>query len=442
MPIELLTKEEIKRFAKSEPVTAGKRGEARPAKVRVYHDGGGLFLRVARPVSQKTDRLVCSWVFRYRDLVEAGKNREMGLGPYPDVDLATARRKARDARLLRLDGKDPLTVRESVRESLRLEQARQVTFEKCAGQYIDANESEWKNAKHRQQWRNTLATYAYPIIGALQVRSIDAPLVLRVLRQAVQTDKGPKPLWTAKPETAGRLRGRLETILEWARVNGYRTGENPARWAGELEHSLPERKDRNNRTHHASLPWEDIGAFMAALRGQEGVAASALDFTILTAARTGETIGMRWSEVDMDNAIWTVPGSRMKAGKQHRVPLSAPAMAILRRRWEATGGHGFVFPSRDGKAAMSNMAMLQLLKRMDRADLTTHGFRGTFRVWVSETRKEDGDLAELALAHTEDNKTKDAYNQTDLLEKRRPLMAAWARYCASTPHAKVVSIRA
>jgi integrase len=437
MPIELLSEGEVRRLSKRDPVTAL---DSRPAKARLYHDGGGLYFRVARPVGQKNDRFVCSWVFRYRDVVQRTKNREMGLGPYPDVDLATARQKARDARLLRMDHRDPLAAREAVREALRLEQAQQITFEQCGKQYIDANKSEWKNEKHRQQWTNTLSTYAYPIIGALQIKTVDTPLVLRVLRQMVETDTGPKPLWNARPETAGRLRGRIETILEWARVNGHRTGDNPARWAGELEHSLPERKDKQNRRHHASLPWNELGSFMPLLREQEGIAASALDFTILTVARTGETIGMKWPEVNFETAIWTIPGERMKSGREHRVPLSDAALAVLQRRHKATGGRGFVFPSRDGEGALSNMAMLQLLKRMKRDELTTHGFRSTFRVWVSETRKHDGDLAEMALAHVEENKTKAAYNRTDMLAERRKLMDAWARLCAGAKTAKVVNI--
>jgi integrase len=274
--------------------------EKRPG---IYADGGGLCLRVT-PEGTK------NWVFRF---MLAGKARWMGLGPLHTIGLADARARATDCRKLRLDGIDPIESRRAARQRATLEAARAITFKKCAETYIASHAAGWRNAKHAAQWKSTIATYADPIIGALSVQSISTPEVMKVL----------EPIWRTKTETAGRLRGRIEAILDWAKVHGYREGDNSARWRGHLDVLLPAQSKVQRVQHHAALPYAAIGQFMEELRSQEGTAARALEFTILTAARTGETLGAIWSEIDLDTRIWTIPGPRMKGGREHRVPLSA-----------------------------------------------------------------------------------------------------------------------
>ena len=386
------------------------------AKPGRHADGGGLHLLVKESGAR-------SWVYRF---MLNGKSRDIGLGPAgPDgISLADAR-TARDALRLKVKaGIDPLEERQrEAAEALAAAQAAQVagvTFKAVAGTYIDANEESWRNDKHRQQWKNTLSTYVYPVIGDLPVAEVGTAHVLQIL----------EPIWKAKAETASRVRGRMETILDAAKARGYREGENPARWRGHIAQILPARS-RLTRGHHKAMAYEAIPAFVAALHKREAVAALALEFTILTAARTGEVIGAKWDEVDLDKAIWTIPASRMKAGKEHRVPLSARAVEILksmqglRKEW--------LFPATKG-GKMSGMAMTMLLRRM-KVDVTVHGFRSGFRDWSAECTGYAHEVAEMALAHTIENKVERAYRRGDLFDKRRRLMDDWATYCATIPAA-------
>lgn len=400
-------------------------GKITAAKLRtltkpgIYGDGGGLYLRV-RGASGS------AWLYRYK---RNGKGHLMGLGSLMDVSLAEAREAATAARKLVRQGVDPIARRrgeEAARAGLN-------TFTEVAAAYIAAHQASWKNAKHRQQWTNTLDAYAFPVLGKLGVAMIGTAEITRVL----------EPIWHEKPETAARVRGRIEAVLDFATARGWRTGENPARWRGHLANILPARGKLARVQHHAALPWREMGAFMAALAGQAGMAAMALRFAILTAARTGEVISARWCEVDMHTAIWTVPAARMKAGREHRVPLSDAALAVLRdAAMLGSDPAAFVFPgARKGKP-ISNMAMAQLLKRMGRDDLTVHGFRSTFRDWCAEATGTPRELAEAALAHTLHDKVEAAYQRADLMEKRRRLMAEWAGFCTSpAPAGEVVPIR-
>jgi integrase len=363
------------------------------AKRRGYYgDGGGLFLQVSAAGTK-------SWVFRFK---EAGKLREMGLGPTHTIGLAEAREKARDCRRMRLDGIDPIAARKATRAQVRLDVAKAMTFRECAERYIVSHKAGWRNPKHAAQWPSSLGAYAYPIFGALPVQAVDVGLVLRAL----------EPIWTTKPETAGRVRGRIESVLDWATARGYRQGENPARWRGHLENLLPSRSKVRRVEHHAALPYPEIGTFTAELRRQDGVAARALDFAILTAARTGEVIGARWAEVDTANRLWTIPAERMKGGREHRVPLNDAALAIVEQMASIRCGE-FLFPGANANRPLSNMAFLMLLRRMDRGDLTAHGFRSTFRDWAAERKVEA------------------AYRRGDLFQKRRQLSDAWAKFCAA-----------
>jgi len=388
----------------------------------LYSDGGGLNLRVSSPTAR-------SWVFRY---MLAGKAREMGLGSYPEVSLADAREAALAARKLKTLGKDPIAEREAARAAERAEAARAVTFQYCAKAYISARKPSWRNEKHGNQWAATLNTYAMPLIGDLPVQAVDVAMVHRIL----------EPIWSRKPETASRLRGRIEAVLDWAATRGYRSGENPARWKGHIENLFPAHSKLRTVKHHAALPYAEINAFVASLRLDEGVAAVALEFAILTAARTGEILGAVWDEIDFANTVWTVSADRMKGGREHRVPLSAPAMAILKSQHKSTNGRGFIFPgSKEGKP-LSNMAMLQTLRRMQRDDLTVHGFRSTFRDWAAERTGYPREVAEAALAHSIEDKVEAAYRRSDLFDKRRKLMNSWADFCGVVAKdAKVVVLR-
>ena len=399
---------------------AGVRHAAKPG---LYGDGAGLWLNVG-PNGSK------SWVFRF---MLGGRAREMGLGPLHTIGLAEARERARAARRLCLHGLDPIDRKHAERDARRLAAASAVTFEACAAKYIAANRAGWRNAKHSWQWTAALETYAYPSIGALPVSAIDTGHVTRVL----------EPIWTAKPETASRVRGRIEAVLNYAATHRWRSGENPARWRGHLENVLPRPSRIRKVEHHAALPWREIGAFITTLTKQEGVAATALHFAILTAARTGEVIGAHWSEIDLRHAVWTIPAEHTKANREHRVPLSDAALSVLREVGELRSGD-FVFPGAKAGAGLSNMAMLVLLRRMGRGDLTAHGFRSSFRDWCSETGR-PSDLAEAALAHTLGSKTQVAYQRGDLLDRRRRLMDEWARFCgraAPVEGGEVVGLRA
>ena len=352
-------------------------GKLSPAKVRtvakpgIYGDGAGLWLNVG-PTGGK------SWLFRF---MLDGRAREMGLGALHTIGLAEARERATSARRLLLDGIDPLDARNAARTRRRLEAAAAVTFKDCAAKYVAANRAGWRNAKHAAQWESTLVLYAYPTIGALPVSAIDTGHVTKVL----------EPIWAEKPETASRVRGRIEAVLDYAKVHGWRAGENPARWKGHIENVLPKRSKVRAVVHHAALPWREIGSFMTTLAGQEGVAALALRFAILTAARTGEVIGARWSEIDTQHALWTVPAARMKAAREHRVPLSDTALAVLREAATLRDGDAeYVFPGGKPGQPLSNMAMLVLLKRIGRNDVTPHGMRSAFRDWASGDRQARG----------------------------------------------------
>jgi integrase len=303
-----------------------------------------------------------------------------------------------------------------------LEAAKTVTFEDATVAYFNDHEKKWKNAKHRAQFLSTLKAYAFPTIGRLPVATIDTGLVLKCIEE----------IWKTKTETASRVRGRIEAVLDWATVRGYRTGDNPARWHGLISEVLPARGKAQKTVHHAALPFTDLPAFMAALRGREGgVATRALEFTILTAARTGETIGARWDEIDFAEKMWKIPADRMKASREHRVPLSDRAIEILESiPREAKNPFVFIGPRRAG---LSNMAMAAVLKRMNRDDITVHGFRSTFRDWAAERTNFSNHIVEMALAHVVGNKVEAAYRRGDLLNKRRRLMAEWAKFCANEP---------
>lgn len=374
-----------------------------------YPDGGGLYLQVSASATK-------SWIFRYS---RAGRERQMGLGALHTVSLAQAREQARTCRATLQAGGDPLENRKAEQQANALERAKAITFDDCASSYIATHRSGWKSAKHAAQWESTIATYASPIIGALPVASVDTALVVKVLQ----------PIWQDKTETATRLRSRIENILDWATVSHYRTGDNPARWRGHLENLLADPNKVAKVAHHAALPWQEVGAFMAELRHREGVAARAVEFCILTAARSGETRGARWSEIDLDAAVWTVPAERMKAGREHRVPLSTAAVELLKAMPDV-GEH--IFPGQRGDAPLSDMSLTAVLRRMDRSDITVHGFRSTFRDWCAESVANSfpREVCEHALAHSLPDKVEAAYRRGDLIEKRKVLMQVWADYCA------------
>jgi integrase len=356
-----------------------------------------------------------SWILR---ATIAGKRRDMGLGGYPDVTLADARRRARDLREQIDNGIDPIGQRREARAALAAKLAKAMVFNQCVDAYLDAHNESWSNTKHRQQWRNTLTTYAGPVIGGLDVAQIDTGLVLKVLQ----------PIWSEKTETASRLRGRIESVLSWATTAGYRSGENPARWKGHLENLLAMPTKIAKVEHHPALPYRELGAFMADLAQMPGEGARALEFAILTAARSGEVRGATWAEIDMDLALWTIPGERMKAKNEHAVPLSDAALDLLRNQSREVD---LVFPGARAGRPLSDMSLTAVLRRMGRSDVTAHGFRSTFRDWAAEQTAYPSDVVEMALAHTITNKVEAAYRRGDLIEKRRRLMAEWAKYCAT-----------
>lgn len=379
-------------------------------------DGNGLYLQVTRANAR-------SWILRY---YRNGKSHEMGLGSLNAIGLADARLKAAECRGLLAGGIDPIAARKTERAQQAMEDARAITFDQCAEAFIASHSAAWKNQKHVAQWKATLKTYVSPVFGSLSVQAVDVALIIKVL----------EPIWRTKSETAARLRGRIESVLNWAKARGYRAGENPAQWKGHLDKLLPARSKIAKVKHHAALPYDQISQFIIALRKENGIAARALEFTILTAARTGEVIGAQWGEIDLVAKLWIVPEIRMKGGREHRVPLSAYALAILSKLNK--GGPGdFVFAG-SSKSQLSNMALLMLLRRMGHNDLTVHGFRSTFRDWASERTNFPSEVAEMALAHSIGDKVEAAYRRGNLFEKRHRLMAEWAKFCTSGKSAATV----
>lgn len=368
-----------------------------------YIDANGLYLSIARSLSK-------SWVYRYQI---NGKRREMGLGPCDQVSLKEAREKAGDARKLQNQGLDPKIERDKLKPT-----SETLTFDQCAEAYICSHELSWRNAKHGSQWRNTLKTYAAPIIGFLPVDQVDTSLVMQII----------EPIWKTKTETASRVRGRIENIISWAMVKNYHPGPNPAVWRGHIDQLLPNRSKVQPVKHHTSMPYTEIEAFMSKLILNDSLSARALEFTIVTAVRTSEALNAKWYEIDFDKKLWTIPAERMKASREHRVPLSDQAIKLLENLPRT---NDFLFSVRADKP-MSNMAMLTFLKKsMKHSTLTVHGFRSTFRDWAAEVSSFPRELAESALAHVLNDKTEAAYQRGDLLDKRREMMAAWATYSNS-----------
>jgi integrase len=382
---------------------------ARAARRGYYADGGGLYLQVSASGAK-------SWVYRYRSL---GRLHEMGLGSAGAVSLAQARVAAAQCHHLRAQGRDPLSERREKRRTMQLEAALAVSFQVCADSYIAAHEAGWRNRKHVEQWSSTLRIYVAPVFGAVPVREIDTNLVMRALT----------PIWNDKPETASRIRGRIEAVLDWAKVRGYRDSENPARWKGHLDQLLPARSRVRRIRHHAALPHNEMATFMSSLRKQPGTAAAALEFAILTAARTSEVLGAEWHEIDLRSDTWVIPARRMKSGTEHRVPLSAHALNIL-ARMETARQSDFVFPGGFAKRSLSNMALLAVLRRMSTTNVTAHGFRSSFRDWAAEKTDFGREVAEMALAHTISDRVEAAYRRGDLFEKRVLLMRQWADHCS------------
>lgn len=374
-----------------------------------YADGGGLYLQISENGAK-------SWLFRF---MLNNKSRQMGLGSLNTFSLSEARCEALECRKLLHEGIDPIEQRKLIRGQALADVTKAMTFKACAAKYISSHSAGWKNVKHSSQWTNTLTTYVYPTFGDLPVQAVDTGLVMKAL----------EPIWFTKTETAGRVRGRIESILDWASARKYRDGENPARWKGHLDKLLPAKSKVQKVKHHAALPYDDIGTFMEKLRHQDGISARGLEFLILTAARTGEVIKATWSEIDFDKSVWIIPAERMKADKEHRVPLAPAALAVL-EDLKKLAVNDFVFPSIRRNTSLSNMAFLQLLKRMDRHDLTAHGFRSTFRDWAAERTSYPQEVAEMALAHTVGDKVEAAYRRGDLFDKRQRIMKSWAEFCS------------
>jgi integrase len=362
-----------------------------------HADGGGLYLVVDQSGAKR-------WVFLFRF---GGPLKEMGLGGLTRVNLAEARRRAEWCRATLAKGENPIEARKTA--------GRVPTFGECADEFVASMASKWRNAEHARQWAMTLTRYT-ETIRSMPVNMIETAEVLRVL----------KPIWQKIPETAARLRGRIERVLDAARANGFRSGENPARWRGHLDTLLPPRQ-KLTRGHHAAMPYAELPAFMARLRAREGVAALTLEFAILTAARSGEVLGAKWSEIDLESKVWTVPATRIKAGREHRVPLSPRALAII-EEMQPVRVSEYVFPGYKSQRPLGDMALHMVLERME-VPFTVHGFRSSFRDWCGEVTSFPREVAEAALAHVVGDETERAYRRGDALQKRRKLMDAWAVYC-------------
>jgi integrase len=387
-------------------LTARRVETAKPGK---YSDGGNLYLIVSPARTRK-------WVLRF---TWRGRAREMGLGSAGSVTLADAREKAAAARRMIAQGLDPINERKRT--------GGVPTFGKLADEVRQSLAAGFRNDKHKAQWKSTLETYAAPL-WSKPVNTISTDDVLAVL----------KPIWQAKSETASRLRGRIEKVLDAAKVKGFRQGENPAQWRGHLDHLLP-KQSKLTRGHHAAMAYEKVAAFIGELRQRKAMAAGALEFCILTAARSGEVLGARWPEIDLDSKVWTVPAERMKGGRVHRVPLSDRAVTILEKLAEAKSSD-FVFPGQKPGRPLSNIAMDSVLRRMKVEDATVHGFRSTFRDWAGNVSHFPREVAETALAHVIGDKAEQAYRRSDALEKRRKLMEAWAVYCEAKGRSNVVAL--
>ncbi len=368
----------------------------------------GLFLRIASGGSRQ-------WILR---ATVGRKRRDIGLGGYPGVTLAQARENAREAREKIRQGIDPSEERKAARAALMAAQAKALTFDEAARRCHDSKAPEFRNDKHGKDWISSLERYASPVIGDLPVTDVELPHVLEIL----------EPIWQSKTETATRVRQRIESVLTWATVRGYRSGENPARWEGNLKEVLPNPTKVAKVTHHRALPWNEMGQFMADLRQREGMAARALEFLVLTAARSGEVRLATWDEIDLDAGIWTVPAERIKAGRQHRVPLSDDAMAVL-KGLPRIEGSSYIFPAARG-GPLSDMALSALCKRMG-VDATPHGFRSTLKDWARNRTAYPDEVSELALAHVNSDATRAAYARDELLPQRKRLMADWAKFCAT-----------
>lgn len=374
-----------------------------------YADGHGLYLQVSEWGTK-------SWIFRY---TRNGRARHMGLGPLHTLSLADARERARKARQALLDGIDPIDMRTDAKLAAKAEAAKRITFKDAAEKYIAAHRAGWKNPKHADQWEATLRLYAYPMLADLSVADIEIGHITNIL----------EPIWLEKTETASRVRGRVEAVLDWATVRRHRSGDNPARWRGCLDKLLPAKTKVRKVRHMPAMPYGDVAAFIGELLEREGFSSKALQFTIFTACRTAEVTGAQWDEIDFAEKVWTVPGIRTKSGRDHRVPLSKQAVAIL-QEVPRVKENLFIFPgARDG-AGLSSMAMLELLREMRGDAFTVHGFRSSFRDWCAEQTNYPREIAEAALAHVLKDKTEAAYQRGDLLEKRRKLMEAWAGYCS------------
>ena len=382
-----------------------------------YRDEHGLILQVSK---SKSGNVRKSWLFRYSCF---GKQREIGIGAFPDLSLGEARTKATEIRLQSRQGVDPIRERDKEKAELEHEYALHISFSDCAERYVASHEPSWSNPKHRQQWRNTLRTYAYPAMGKMNVADIAVSDVMRVI----------EPIWYSKTETASRLRGRIEKVLAWAIVCGYRQPPNPAVWRGHLEMLLPKPSKVSPIKHFAVLDWQSVPEFMAELSTRPAISSRALEFTILTAARSSEARLATWREINWEEALWIVPASRMKMRKAHRVPLSRPARSLIEQCQPNARCHpdDFIFHSNNPGTYRSNAVYRSLYKRMRRDGLTTHGFRSSFRDWVGEATNFPREVAELSLAHRVGNTAERAYRRGDALEKRRALMESWADYCFS-----------
>jgi integrase len=382
-------------------------------KPGMHPDGNGLYLRIK-------DGGARSWIFRYK--INNGP-RYMGLGvagdPPAGVDLMEARRLADIARADKRAGLDPIAARDARKAEAAATAAKHVPFKECAASFHAAHKPSWRNSKHAKQWESTMEAYVYPLLGDVPVGLVDTTLVMNAL----------EPHWTSKTETMSRVRGRIEKVLDWAKTRGYRSGENPARWQGHMKNLLPSRNRRRRIKHHPSMPYADVPAFVVKLPPIGDATACCLEFTILTACRTSETTRARWPEVDLDAGVWVIPADRIKGGKEHRVPLCPRAVAILK---QMQGLHKeWVFPGQKHDTHLSDGAMLLLLDRMGHGNVTVHGFRSSFRNWAGEQTSFPSELAEVALAHVNDDETEAAYLRTDYFDKRRKLMEAWGSYATN-----------